>query len=147
MGLSGLPSMLMIFSSRMLTIWPQPTAQYGQTLGTSLALAILSLRTSACAARRSVPRLSKPPSAKPPPAEVLRKSRRFTPPTTLDMAGSPGLMTGARHGTLRFRIPRGSVGRYGKHSAVALMKPPHIPAQFSAWFKARADTLGQVGKR
>src|SRR5262249_62413311 len=27
MGLSGLPSMLMIRSSRTLTIWPQPTAQ------------------------------------------------------------------------------------------------------------------------
>ena len=47
MGLSGLPSMLMILPSRTLTSWPQPTAQYGQTLGTSLPLAIFRLRTCA----------------------------------------------------------------------------------------------------
>src|SRR5436309_476280 len=40
-GLSGLPSMLTMRPSRTLTSVPQPTAQYGQTLGTSLTLWIL----------------------------------------------------------------------------------------------------------
>src|SRR5262245_8489191 len=67
--------MLIILPSRTLTIWPQPTAQYGQTLGTSLAPLILRRRVSSRAARRSPPKPSRPPRAKP-PAEVLRNSRR-----------------------------------------------------------------------
>src|SRR5687767_3845554 len=35
MGLSGLPWMSRIWPSATVTIWPQPTAQYGQTLATS----------------------------------------------------------------------------------------------------------------
>src|SRR5438270_5098407 len=75
MGLSGLPSILMILLSRTATSWQQPTAQYGKTLLTSLTLAMRKRRVSAWAARRSRPRPNRPPSEK--PAEVRRKSRRL----------------------------------------------------------------------
>src|SRR5207248_887134 len=84
--LSGLPSMLIILLSLTLTIWPQPTAQYGQTLGTSLAPAIFSRRTSAWAACKFSPAPSNPPKAKPP--EVRRNSRRLGADGIGDMANS-----------------------------------------------------------
>src|SRR5262245_10760267 len=97
MGLSGLPSILIIFPSRTLTICPQPTAQYGQTLGTSFAPLILSRRVASWAARRSPPKLSQLPNAKPPTAEVRKKSRRDTLMAGVDMVLSPaGGMKGVR---------------------------------------------------
>src|SRR5262245_2130480 len=60
-GLSGLPSILMILLLRTATSWPQPTAQYGHTLGTSLTPAMRKRRASAWAARRSRPRPKRPP--------------------------------------------------------------------------------------
>src|SRR5262245_63709134 len=69
--------MLMILLSRTATSWPQPTAQYGQTLGTSLTPAMRKRRVSSCAARKSSPRPSSPPREN--PAEVRKKSRRLTP--------------------------------------------------------------------
>src|SRR5215467_13035146 len=46
-GLSGLPSILIIWPSFTPTSSPQPTAQYGQTLGISFTPAVLRLCTRA----------------------------------------------------------------------------------------------------
>src|SRR3954471_6643301 len=60
-GLSGLPSMLMILPSFTLTSVAQPTAQYGQMLGTSLAPAILRVRACAAIGFRLMPSATAPP--------------------------------------------------------------------------------------
>src|SRR4051794_33078109 len=98
-GLSGLPSMLMMRLSRTATSWPQPTAQYGYTLGTSLAPAMRAARTCAWAARRSRPSPKSPPREKP---EVRRNARRSRPLGELAMERSrkrgekPTLLVGHR---------------------------------------------------
>src|SRR5215510_12813107 len=74
-GLSGLPSMLTILPSLTPTSMPQPTAQYGQTLGISCTPAVFRLCTRACVGRTSTRDMT-PPTAKP-PAESLRKLRRL----------------------------------------------------------------------
>src|SRR4051812_24489091 len=71
-GLSGLPSMLTILLSRTETSCPQPTAQYGQTLGYSRVLWKRDRRLSAWAAPRSNPRPSRPPAA---PRKARRSGR------------------------------------------------------------------------
>src|SRR5262245_13532982 len=75
-GLSGLPSMLTILLSLTPTSMPQPTAQYGQTLGISCTPAVFRLCTRACVGRASTSDMTLP-TAKP-PAESLRKLRRLT---------------------------------------------------------------------
>src|SRR6266545_1063176 len=73
-GLSGLPSMLITWPSLTLISAAHPTAQYGQTLGTSLASAIFSDRACVAIGRKLMPRASAPPS----PAPAFRNWRRLT---------------------------------------------------------------------
>ena len=55
---------------------PQPTAQYGHTLGNALARVMRASTARATAGRRSAPRPTRPPSAVPALADILKKSRR-----------------------------------------------------------------------
>src|SRR3989442_6380075 len=65
------------------TVWtrvPQPTAQYGHTLGTTLASLMQSAWARATAGLRSTPRPARPPTAVPAAAlaDNRKKSRRVT---------------------------------------------------------------------
>src|SRR4051812_34018549 len=100
-GLSGLPSMLTILLSRTATSSPQPTAQYGQTLGTSRMLRKRDWRASAWAVRKSKPRPSRPPAAP-------RKARRSGGTDATDMA-APGT-GGADEGLLLIDSQAGATG-------------------------------------
>src|SRR5262249_54774080 len=81
--------MLTIRPSFTETSWLHPTAQYGQTLGTSLMLANLNRRVSAWAARRAMPRRSIPPAVR--RKAVARKTpRRSGRGEVSDMIGDLG---------------------------------------------------------
>src|SRR5436853_6413336 len=65
------------------TVWtrvPQPTAQYGHTLGTALASLMRGVWARATAGLRSIPRPARPPTAVPAAAlaDNRKKSRRVT---------------------------------------------------------------------
>ena len=77
-GLRGSPSMLTILPPTVWTRVPQPTEQYGQTLGVTTAERIRSDWARATVGRRSVPIAARLPRAVPVPANAptRRKSRR-----------------------------------------------------------------------
>src|ERR1043165_4997025 len=95
MGESGLPSMLTIWLLMVWAIMPQPTAQYGQTVGTDLAFWMRSTRACATEGARLTPSAPSVPSAAETPPESLMKSRRERPLGGLEWASSMLGMTGA----------------------------------------------------
>src|SRR6266542_1624802 len=78
-GLSGLPSMLTIFSSTTCTSVPHPTAQYGQTEGNVFAFLMRSSCARATFGSRFAPSAASAPIAVPAIAPPPRNARLPTP--------------------------------------------------------------------
>src|SRR5216684_4183741 len=91
--LLGSPSMFTIVPSTVWTSVPQPTAQYGHTLGTALASLMRSAWARATAGLRSTPRPARPPTAVPAAAlaDNRKKSRRVTSMALSSAPRRPGL--------------------------------------------------------